>query len=458
MNKHQVRTKTLEVLIRVGDSGAFSHLIIDQTIQQMDWSVQDQALFTELVYGTLQRKLTLDYFLQHFVNPKKKVEKWVKWLLYLSFYQMHYLDKIPDHAIIHEAVEIAKLKGHQGIGKFVNGVLREAQRQGFPSFDQIEDPIERIAIETSHPYWLVERWSDAFGEVKAESICMANLNTKPISIRVNPLKMSRDNLMEQLTADGYYVEASQFSKQGIVVMKGRILSHPLFKSGVFSIQDQSSMLVVEMMDIHPDQIVLDACSAPGGKTTHIGEKLKNTGRVYAYDLHQKKVNLVQNKAEELGLLNIRTKAIDGRQLANIYDQETFDRILIDAPCSGFGVIRGKPDIKYSRTEADVEALAQVQYELLESIAPLLKRDGKLIYSTCTLDPTENEAVISEFLMTYHQTFEIDPDFFTDLPKFLNNSQGVSQVGVQIFPDDFNSDGFFITRLRKKQEINSFNRE
>src|SRR5690625_681563 len=171
MNKYQLRTKALDVLVRVGDNGAFSHLLIDQTLEKTNWQKQDRGLFTELVYGTLQYKLTLDYFLKHFVDQKKKVDKWVKWLLYLSFYQMYYLDNVPDHAIIHEAVEIAKQKGHRGTGKFVNAVLREAQRQGMPSFDQIEDPISRIAIETSHPTWLVERWIDTYGEEKTKSIC-----------------------------------------------------------------------------------------------------------------------------------------------------------------------------------------------------------------------------------------------------------------------------------------------
>ena len=450
MSKFQLRTKTLDVLVQIGDSGAFSHLTIDQTIEKMDWAHKDQALFTELVYGTLQRKLTLDYFLNHFVDPNKKVEKWVKWLLYLSFYQMHYLDKIPDHAIIHEAVEIAKQKGHQGIAKFVNGVLREAQRQGFPSFDTIEDLIERLSIETSHPYWLVERWIDSYGEEQTEAMCKANLETKPISVRVNSLKLTRDEAIEQLTHDGFEVKASQFSNHGIIIEKGHILDHPLFKSGSLTIQDQSSMLVVEMMDIKQDQIVLDACSAPGGKATHIGEKLNNTGRVYAYDLHQKKVNLVKRKAEQLGLINISTAAIDGRQLNQKYEPETFDRILVDAPCSGFGVIRTKPDIKYAKTAKDVDNLAHVQYELLEKIAPLLKKNGKLLYSTCTVDPTENEVVVTEFLIN-NQRYEVDPDFFKELPDFLNKEIEHLQVGIQIFPNEFNSDGFFLTRIRRKQD-------
>ena len=450
MSKYQLRTKTLEVLVKVGDNGAFSHLVIDQTIDKMDWTRKDQALFTELVYGTLQRKLTLDYFFKHFVNQSNKVEQWVKWLLYVSFYQMQYLDKVPDHAIIHEAVEIAKKKGHQGIGKFVNGVLREAQRKGFPSFEQIEDPIERLAIETSHPTWLVERWIDAYGEDQAKAMCFANLTTKPISVRVNPLKLTRDEAIEQLIQDGFQVEKSLFSNQGLIIEKGHILDHSLFKTGALTIQDQSSMLVVEMMDIEPDQLVLDACSAPGGKATHIGEKLFNTGHVYAYDLHEKKVNLVKQKAEQLGLINVRTAALDGRELHQEYERETFDRILIDAPCSGFGVIRGKPDIKYTKTESDVDQLAHVQYELLENIAPLLKKNGKLLYSTCTVDPTENEVVITEFLIN-NQRYEVDPDFFEELPDFLNKEIEYLQVGIQIFPNEFNSDGFFLTRIRRKPD-------
>lgn len=448
MSKYQLRTKTLETLTRVGDDGGFSHILIDQTLDKMDWQRNDQALFTELVYGTLQYKLTLEYILNQFVNQERKVDRWVRWLLYLSFYQMFYLDKIPDHAIIHEAVEIAKKRGNQGIGKFVNGVLREAQRQGKPSFDSIEDPIERISIETSHPSWLVERWIDTYGVEKTKSMCEANLTTKPMSIRVNALKTSRDEVIEVLTNDGFEVEPSNFSEQGIIIQKGHLQSHPLFKQGAFTIQDQSSMLVVEMMDIKPDQEILDACSAPGGKATFIGEKLNNTGHVYANDLHEKKVKLVQEKAEELGLINLRTKAIDGRKLVDEFEPGTFDRILIDAPCSGFGVIRGKPDIKYSKTEEDIESLAYIQYELLDAILPLLKPDGKLIYSTCTVDPTENNAVVTEFIFG-HSSYEIDPEFFTELPEQFKDSEGISQVGLQIFPDDFNSDGFFMTRIRRR---------
>ncbi|WP_067838723.1 16S rRNA (cytosine(967)-C(5))-methyltransferase RsmB [Amphibacillus sediminis] len=450
MSKYQLRQQALKVLERIGDNGGFSHLVLDQALSQSDWSSKDEALLTELVYGTLQRKLTLNYYTQYFVKKANKLENWVKWLLYLSFYQMKFLDKVPDHAILHQAVEIAKRRGHSGVAKLVNGVLRSAQRQGFPDLTDITDSIEQIAIETSHPRWLVERWADCYGVEKTVSICQANLQQKPLSIRVNPLKMTREKLQDILLEEGFVLKASPFSKQGLVVEQGNVLKHPLFKEGVFTVQDQSSMLVAEMMDLAEGQIVLDACSAPGGKATHIAEVLHNTGHVYAYDLHNKKAKLVSQKAQQLGLINIRAKGKDARLLADEHKSNSFDRILLDVPCSGLGVIRGKPDIKYTKTADDVQSLALIQYEILDKVSPLLKKDGKLLYSTCTVDPTENEIIINEFLSS-HQAFEVDPDFFTELPEFLRESSGVTPYGLQIFPDDFQSDGFFLTRLRYKKE-------
>lgn len=448
--KNILRNSALNVLIRVGDNGAFSHLLIDQTIKKNQLSVQDQGLFTEIVYGTLQRKITLAHFVNKFVAKPDKLNDWAKWLLYMSFYQMHYLDKVPDHAIIHEAVDIAKKRGHPGIAKLVNGVLRNAQRTGFPNFDQIEDDAERIQLATSHPLWLVKRWLNTYGYEKTVKICEANLTTKPISVRVNPLRITREKAMEQLTSDGYQVVASQFSAQGMIIEKGNILKNRLFLEDYVSIQDQSSMLVAEMMELERDMTVLDACSAPGGKTTHIAEILANTGQVYAYDIHEKKAQLVTNKAKALGLTNVLARGKDARNLSSEHPNEYFDRILIDAPCSGLGVIRGKPDIKYHKKEADIRTLAKIQLDLLENIAPLVKKNGTILYSTCTIDREENEGVIQAFLSN-NPNFQIDQAFFTDLPYHLQVGEGITSVGLQLFPDDFQTDGFFLTRLSKKDK-------
>ncbi|SHN15593.1 16S rRNA (cytosine(967)-C(5))-methyltransferase RsmB [Gracilibacillus kekensis] len=449
MNKptNSVRKLALDLLVRIGDQGGYSHLLIDQILKKHHLDARDGALLTEIVYGTMQRKLTLEYDLTSFINTKKKMDNWVKWLVYLSFYQMKYLDKVPDHAIIHEAVEIAKYKGHKGIANFVNGILRAAQRNGLPDYQFINDPIERISIETSHPYWLVNRWVKQYGFDITEEMCQTNITHKKMSIRTQPLRITRDQLIEQFQKDGIKASASNFSQQGIVIEKGNVLKHKSFHEALFTIQDESSMLVAEMMELAGGMQVLDACSAPGGKATHIAEKMHDNGSVYAYDLHEKKAQLVNVKAKELGLTTIRATQSDARLLQEKHAEGTFDRILIDAPCSGLGVLRSKPDIKYNKSEEDIVKLSTIQLEILDHVKPLLKSDGKLIYSTCTVDKEENENVIKTFLEN-NRDVEVDPHFFEELPEQLKESMGQSPFGVQIFPQDINSDGFFITRLKR----------
>jgi 16S rRNA (cytosine967-C5)-methyltransferase len=348
-------------------------------------------------------------------------------------------------------VEIAKKKGHKGIASFVNGVLRAVQRQGLPDTSQIQDVAKRLSVETSHPEWLVNRWISMYGIEITEQMCWTNLKQKPMSVRVQVLKLSRENAMQQLKDDGFEVEASLLSPQGILIKEGNILHNPLFKQGFVTVQDQSSMLVSEMLDLSPGMTVLDACSAPGGKTTHIAEKMKDEGIVYAYDLHEKKAKLVAKKATELDLKIIQAGQADSRNLASIHNEGTFDRILLDAPCSGLGVLRGKPDIKYNKREEDAESLASIQIALLENVAPLLKKGGKLLYSTCTVDKTENEHTIQAFLEK-HNDFEIDTEFCADLPEIVQSVSGLSKLGLQLFPQDFNTDGFFLTRLKRKNNL------
>ncbi|WP_163536750.1 16S rRNA (cytosine(967)-C(5))-methyltransferase RsmB [Gracilibacillus sp. YIM 98692] len=450
MKKEQVKVRelALDLLLRIGEQGGYSHLMIDQKMKKHSLDKRDGALLTELVYGTLQRKLTLDYYLSPFVKQKKAVNSWVKWLLYLSIYQMHFLTKIPEHAIIHESVDIAKKRGHKGIANFVNGVLRSIQRKGLPSVDSLEDPVKAISIQTSHPDWLVKRWVDQYGLEITREMCELNLSHKQMSIRTQPLKISRKELLKQLENDGIEARPSTISDQGIVIEKGNVLKHPSFQQNLFTIQDESSMLVAEMMDVEKGMVILDACSAPGGKATHIAERTGDQGVIHAYDLHAKKAKLVDTKAKELELTSITTGQADARMLQQKHQPETFDRILVDAPCSGLGVLRSKPDIKYNKRESDIERLADIQTEILEHIIPLLKQNGKLVYSTCTVDKAENEEVIAHFLKK-HSNYEVDPQFFEELPDVLKNERGISAYGIQIFPQDVNSDGFFMTRLKQK---------
>ncbi|MFC4404627.1 16S rRNA (cytosine(967)-C(5))-methyltransferase RsmB [Gracilibacillus xinjiangensis] len=448
--KYLLRSIALDLLLRIGEQGGFSHLAIDQMMKKHNLEKRDGALLTEIVYGTLQRKLTLEYFLDSFVQRKDKIDNWVKWLLYLSIYQMHYLEKVPDHAIIHESVEIAKKRGHKGIANFVNGVLRSVQRQGVPDLSEIKDENVRLSVATSHPLWLVKKWVKQYGYAVTEEMCQANMSHKQMTVRVQPLRISRDELMEQLEDDGFQVSPSKVSDQGIIIEKGNVLKHDTFAQHLFTVQDESSMLVAELMDLEQNMTVLDGCSAPGGKTTHIAEKMNDSGTIYAYDLHAKKAKLVTEKADKLGLHSIQAAQADARQLQLKHNSETFDRILIDAPCSGLGVLKSKPDIRYNKKEEDIINLAKIQKDILDEIAPLLKSDGKLVYSTCTVDKDENEKVVTYFLK-HHPEYKIDPTFFDQLPIMFRNKVGISKLGMQIFPQDLNSDGFFITRMVKVTE-------
>ncbi|PAD40016.1 16S rRNA (cytosine(967)-C(5))-methyltransferase RsmB [Terribacillus sp. 7520-G] len=446
MKKYELRDTAVTLLTRIGDQGGYSHLLLDQAIRNKDFDSRDAALLTEIVYGTLSYKLTLEYFLGQFVS--KKLETWAKWLLLSAFYQMYALDRVPDHAVIHESVEIAKQRGHKGIASLVNAVLRNVQRKGFPDLDEIKDPAERISLETSHPRWLVERWIAQYGEKTAREMCAVNQVEKPISVRVQPLLTSREEAMEELESQGFTVRPSVIDAQGIIIEKGNILKSDLFLSNQVTVQDQTSMLAGRMVDAAAGMTVLDACSAPGGKTTHIAETMEDQGRLFAYDLHAKKAKQVQQKAEKLKLTIIEANQADARNLQEKHEQESFDRILLDAPCSGLGVLRGKPDIKYHKSEQDVLSLTSIQADLLEEVAPLLKIGGKLVYSTCTVDQAENEQVVRAFLME-HPEFEVDPDFRDDLPQAIQGAPGLTEAGLQIFPQDFNTDGFFLVRLVRK---------
>ncbi|HLS10387.1 16S rRNA (cytosine(967)-C(5))-methyltransferase RsmB [Lentibacillus sp.] len=448
MKNFQVREAIVDLLVRIEQDSGFSHLLIDHEINSKNIPPKDEALLTEIVYGTIQRKLTLDYFLEEFVNTKKKIKPWVRMLLRMSVYQMHFLDKIPDHAIIHGAVEIAKDRGHKGIASFVNGVLRSVQRKGVPNTSDISNKAERLAIETSHPVWLVKRWIDMYGYDETCAMCHANLERKPLSIRVQPIKITRKAVMDELHKLGFETRQSEFSSQGIIVDKGNILRTRLFEEGYITIQDQSSMLVTEMLDAEPGMTVLDACSAPGGKVTHTAEKMQNEGSIVAYDLHAKKAKQIQKKAASLDLTIIDAKAGDARKLQDIHEKESFDRILVDVPCTGFGVIRGKPDIKYHKQEDDIKRLVRIQTDILEHVAPLLKKGGLLIYSTCTVNKSENENVTETFL-AQNPDFTVDTTFFEQLPVMIRQSPGISKTGLQLFPQTFSTDGFFLTRLKRK---------
>jgi 16S rRNA (cytosine967-C5)-methyltransferase len=446
MKSKNVREVALEALLAIEKNQAYSNLLLNKMIEKYQLSSKDVGLLTEMVYGTIQRRDTLDYYLRPFLKKANKLEVWVKVLLRLSLYQMLYLDRVPDRAAIYEAVEIAKRRGHKGIASMVNGVLRAIQREGVPSLEEIADRVERLAVETSHPLWLVRRWVEQFGFEEARKMCETNLLPPEQTARINISRITVNEAIDRLREEGIEVTCGNVVPEAVKSKKGNLAHTTTYKEGYLTIQDESSMLVAKALGVKENERVLDSCAAPGGKSTHIAELMYNTGQVISLDIHDHKIKLIQEQAERLKLHNIDAQVLDSRKVMERFAEETFDKILVDAPCSGFGVLRRKPDIKYAKKENDIFELSKVQRDILEAVAPLLKKGGTLVYSTCTIDEEENEKIIEEFLRR-HPEFEMDETMGERLPEkvkpYVKNGQ------LQILPHYFGTDGFFIAALRKK---------
>lgn len=444
--QYTVRFVALEALVRIERGGAYSNLLLRELMNQGRLNDKDGRLLTEMVYGTISRQLLLDYYLANFIKNAKKVDPWVRSLLRLSLYQMLYLDKVPNHAILNEAVEIAKAKGNPGIGKFVNGVLRTIQREGVPALDQIKDPLERLAIEISMPLWLTERFVAQIGSDKTRELGLSLLVPSHASGRLDLQRITRNEAILQLQEEGIEARESQLSPYGIVADKGFLAGSSLYHDGLLTIQDESSMLVAPALHIAPEHQVLDACAAPGGKTTHIASFLSAEagGKVTALDIHSHKVKLITENAERLAVSEVvQAEVMDAREVAQHFEEQQFDRILVDAPCSGLGLMRRKPDIKYNKQAADLERLPEIQLAILESAAPTLKNSGIMIYSTCTIMLEENQAVVEAFLADHPEFERIDVSVNADIAANINDQM------LTIYPQDFMTDGFFISYLRKK---------
>lgn len=447
MGKKKVREVALDILLKIEKDQAYSNLLLNQSINKEDINDKDVGLLTEIVYGTIQRQNTLDYYVKHFVKGKfSKLDQWVLVLLRLSLYQIVFLDRVPERAIVHEAVEIAKKKGHKGISAMVNGILRSFIREGIPSVENINDPLEQMSLKFSHPKWLIERWLKQFGQEKTEQICETNAIPPTVTARINRIKTENiDKVIELLKNERIEAEVGDLTLDGIKVVKGTLPNSQLFKEGWLTIQDESSMLVARALDPKPGMTVLDSCAAPGGKTTHIAERMNNQGMVYALDLHKHKVKLIEEQAKRLNLSIIKTLATDSRKANEVFEDNSFDCILVDAPCTGLGVIRRKPDIKWQKNVEDIEKISLIQTAILAAVAPLLKQGGRLVYSTCTIDTEENEFIVKSFL-EQHQQFKVDNSLKERLPKKVQNL--VNNGMLRLLPSDFQTDGFFIASMIK----------
>jgi 16S rRNA (cytosine967-C5)-methyltransferase len=433
-----------EILVKVDRQKAYADILLDHALKGAVLEAADRALLTELVYGTLRWRGTIDARLQRKLRrPLSETEPSIRNLLRLACYQLFYLDRIPSYAAVDEAVELAKRYGGRRAATFVNGVLRNLLREG--ESVPLDNSVASLGARYSHPEWLVRRWLAEFGNEEAAALMRANNDRAPLALRVNSLKSDRKQLLERLGRAGVEAKAASFSAHGVVLPSvGAIERLPGFAEGLFQVQGEASQLVVELLAPRTGERILDACAAPGGKSTYIAELQKDQGEVCAVDISARGVERIRQNAARLGLRSIRAVVVDATHPLPDSLKTSFDRILLDAPCSGLGTLRGHPEIKWQREETDVRRLSQLQQKLLDRVARHLKPAGVLVYSTCTLTTDENEQNVEAFLAA-HGEFELQ-----DAARYLSSEARHMTRGkyFQALPQRDNTDGFFAARLRK----------
>lgn len=456
----KTRELALKALYKIDKDGAYSNLVLDEILIQasrksnaitnkdtVDHGVneRDIGFISELVYGTTTWRLTIDEIIKKYSNIRlKKISPWILNILRMGIYQIVFLDRVPKSAAVNESVNLAKRYGHKSSSNFVNAILRKVEKSDYEEFTKIKDDKERLSRMYSIPGWIVEKLAEELPIEKVEDVCK-NSNIRPkVCIRRNGLKISQEALKELLAKRNITFEEGVLEDFFVLDKVKKLENLDLFKQGFFTVQDEAAGLTAKILDPKPNEKVLDCCSAPGGKTTYMAEIMDNQGEIEAWDIHEHRTKLVENAAKRLKIDIIETKVQDATMYKEEYF-EKFDKILLDVPCLGLGVLKRKPDIKWQRKIEDVEEIANLQQEILEVCSKYLKKGGEIVYSTCSILREENEGIIENFLQK-NSNFEIrqinlkDEDYFKKYVK--------SGKYVQVYQNE-ETDGFFICKMVKK---------
>ncbi len=411
----------------VEDKKAYSNLALNHKIALN--KPNSPAFVRELVYGVLENKLTLDYYidllLRDGIDSLKQAELNI---IRMGIYQLGYMNSVPEYAAVNESVILAK-RYARGKAGLVNGVLREYQNKKIhlrlPERD--EDEIRYLSIKYSYAPWIVEKWLSYYKTDFVEKLLAAGNERPPMTIRANWLKIRKQDLIDVLRDRGFEVEDGKNCANALYVKGSGLLDSEMYEHGLFTPQDESSMIVAEKLDPKQGDLVMDVCAAPGGKTTAIAERMNNTGRIIASDIYRRKLEQVNREAKRLGITNIETRSWDATRVDSTMVEKA-DRVLVDAPCSGLGVVRRKPEIKYREKNNDIELLPKKQLAILSASSSYVKSGGTLVYSTCTINPDENEKVVAEFLK--------------------KNSSFSKTERMLLLPNVNGTDGFFICVMKK----------
>lgn len=422
-----VRKFAVEALDKILDKGAYSNIIVNEYLTKFEFSNEDKGLFTNLIYGTLQNLLTIEYYLEPYLI-KKKPKHYIMNLLCMSVYQIVYLD-IPNYAVLDESVKIARLKDER-VASFVNGVLRNFLRNPLNDIEILKQngkDMRYLAVKYSHPEWLIAFLLKDYPMEVVEKILIENNKIKYDAIRVNTIKTNKEEVMKKLDELEIPYENISCVENGLVIKKP-VFETSLFKDGLITIQDISSQMVSEVAKPEPNKVIIDLCSAPGGKSAHLAAIMKNKGRIYSCDVYPAKIKLMKDLFKRLGVTIASCEQIDAREVSKNVKEESFDYVIADVPCSGLGVMSHKIDLKYRINLDSIKEIIELQKQILSTTFSLVKKGGYYVYSTCTINKDENEKMIKAFINNY-------PEFEIVFEK-------------QILPQDYSSDGFYICKMRR----------
>jgi 16S rRNA (cytosine967-C5)-methyltransferase len=441
------RRAAFDILLRIEKEKSFADILIDNELSKEIIKGADRGLLTELVYGVLRRQGTLDHIIGQFSKQRpEKLELFVLLLLRLGIYQSFFLDRVPVSAAVNETVNIAKELAPRASG-FINAILRSADRgrDGITYPDRTANPVEYLAARYSHPAWLAAQWCEQLGVDAAEQLAAAMSEPPPFTVRTNTLRITREALLERLSGEGVTCSQTEWSPDGIRLnQSGAINKLPSFRDGLFTVQDESSQLAPLFLGPQKGERVLDACAAPGGKSTQMAQLMGDEGEIYACDVNHNKLRMIRETCDRLGIKTVRTFTMDASIPSNAIKDVTFHRILVDAPCSGLGVIRRNPEGKWWKSPADLPQQAANQFAILENLSKYLEPGGTLLYSTCSTSRQENEEVVDRFLVR-HPEFALE-----DLrPLFPSFAPLFTERGFfRSWPHRDGMDGFFAARLKK----------
>ena len=442
-----VRQLAAEILHKVESQKAYADLLLDHNLRTAGLNEVDRGLLTELTYGTLRWRAKIDAKLMPFLKRSlSETDSFNRNLLRITLYQLLFLDKIPAYAAVNEAVEIAKIMQPRSAG-FVNGVLRNFLRQQdqHGKGEAVQSSASNLAEEYSHPQWLVDRWLSYFGSEQAKALMLASNQRAPLVVRVNQLSTTRAELLARWQAVGIIAKPGILAPQAIRLPLGATIEAlPGYSEGHFQVQSEASQLVSHLVGPTMGETILDACAAPGGKATHLAELSGDRGKVIALDTSARGIVRIAQNAERLRLVSLQAIRADASKALLGDIAGPYDRIIVDAPCSGLGTLRSHPEIKWQRNDSDIARLAALQAVILQTMAQYLKTRGILVYSTCTLTVDENEQVIENFLR-HNGQFEL-----TNAARYLPESarQMVRDKYFQALPQRDDTDGFFAARMRK----------